>query len=79
MLNNANKIHFTFLNDYITYDCAECKGMCCHVNNNLVITDRASLDISNYYSPLDKFIIKYRNTDLLSCGKNVGFLRATDV
>ena len=30
-------IHYTFLDDIISYNCEKCRGSCCHVNNSLLL------------------------------------------
>ncbi|HEY0221524.1 MAG TPA: hypothetical protein VGC17_01760 [Lactovum miscens] len=68
------KIHFTFLDDFITYDCGECKGVCCYVNNNLVVDTYSAVKIENSYTPLSAFISKIGDTSVLNCGKKCWFL-----
>ena len=33
-------IHYTFLDDIISYNCEKCRGSCCHVNNSLLLMQR---------------------------------------
>lgn len=75
-LPNKNKqeyrIHFTFPDNMISYDCTYCKGSCCHVNNSLLLDSETSDSLSKTY--LKDFIDFRYGVPLLSCGKKCWFL-----
>lgn len=71
------QIHFTFLDDSIKYDCVECKGKCCYVNNIVAIDSFSFNKIQNgssQYSFLKDFITISNNVPYLSCGQTCWFL-----
>ena len=70
----SKKLHFTFLDDFITYNCNECQGVCCHVNNHIVLDTYSTQKIKNKYSSLSDFISQYNGVNMLNCGKNCWFL-----
>ena len=64
-------IHYTFLDDIISYNCEKCRGSCCHVNNSLLLDAKTASFLKRTY--LKDFIVSDDSVSLLSCGKKCWF------
>lgn len=67
------RIHFSFPNNCISYNCFSCNGTCCHVNNYLIINKEIREFIIKKYSELEMFICCRKDVDMLHCGKTCWF------
>lgn len=73
-----NKIHISFP-VFLNYSCKNCRGLCCHVNNSLLLTEQNYLDLGDCSKEIqENFVVRdiYDNY-LLKCGKECWFLSET--
>ncbi|SFQ58440.1 hypothetical protein [Streptococcus equinus] len=70
-----NNIYFAFFDNLIEYDCKICQGVCCNVNN-IMLLDKNSANIikkDEKFSLISDFVTTKDDNSYLSCGKSCWF------
>lgn len=74
-------IHFTFLDNAVSYNCFQCRGQCCFLKNNLLLTKKSSSKFirnNENHDDVVKMLFDFSQTlesnyTLLNCGRNCWF------